>query len=129
MNPLDLKYSEEHEWIRVKSGGVGVVGVTEFATESLGDVVFLDLPELDTELAQFEKLGEIESVKAVSDLYSPISGRVVTRNEEAIANPQLVNDAPFGAGWLIEVAFGNVAELDNLMTAEQYDAFLAAQDQ
>ena len=124
-----MKYSEEHEWIRVKSEGVGVVGITEFATESLGDVVFLDLPELDNELAQFEKLGEIESVKAVSDLYSPISGRVVTRNEEAIANPQLVNDAPFGAGWLIEVAFGDVAELDNLMTAEQYDTFLAAQDQ
>ena len=127
MNLPDLRYSEEHEWMRLEPDGVAVVGITEFAAESLGDVVFLDLPEVDAELTQFEKLGEVESVKAVSDLYSPVSGRVLERNEQAIENPELVNDGPYESGWLLRVALTDPSELDTLMTAEQYEAFLASQ--
>ena len=127
MSPPDLKYSKEHEWTKVQAEGVAVVGITEFAAESLGDVVFLDLPEVGTQLTQFEILGEVESVKAVSELYSPVSGEVLERNEQAIENPQLVNDSPYGSGWLLKVAYGDLTEIDDLMTAEQYDAFVASQ--
>ena len=128
MNPSDLRYSKEHEWVRLESEGVAVIGITEFAAESLGDVVFLELPQTDTELTQFDKMGEVESVKAVSDLYSPVSGRVIERNEKAIENPELVNDRPYESGWLLRVALTDASELDSLMTAEQYDAFLASQE-
>ena len=129
MNPQDLRYSREHEWVRVESEGVAVVGITEFATESLGDVVFLDLPEVGTELSQSQKLGEIESVKAVSDLFAPVGGSVLERNEQAIDNPQLVNDGPYEGGWLLRVSFKDRGELDNLLSADEYDSFLKSQDQ
>ena len=128
MNPPDLKYSEAHEWVRVESGDLVVVGVTEFAAESLGDIVFLELPQAGTELTQSEKLGEIESVKAVSDIYSPISGRVLETNEQAVDNPELVNESPYDSGWLLKVAMSDPAELDKLMTSEQYEAFLTSQE-
>ena len=128
MNPPDLKYSEEHEWVRLESDGVGVIGITEFATESLGDVVFLELPEVDAEIAASEKLGEVESVKAVSDIFSPVSGRVLERNDAAIESPEVVNNGPYESGWLLKVALSDASELDGLMTAEQYEAFLASQD-
>ena len=128
MNPPDLKYSEEHEWVRVESGDIVVVGVTAFAAESLGDVVFLELPQTDSELTQSEKLGEVESVKAVSDIYSPISGRVLETNQQAVDNPELVNESPYDSGWLLKVAISDPAELDKLMTSEQYEAFLASQE-
>ena len=129
MNPPDLRYSKEHEWVRTEADGVGAVGITEFASESLGDVVFLELPEVGSDVRQFEKMGEIESVKAVSDLYSPVSGSVLERNEQAIEKPELVNDDPFGPGWLLKVSLGDGAELDKLMSAEEYESFLASQDQ
>ena len=94
-----LKYSEEHEWVRLESDGTAVVGITDFAAESLGDVVFVELPEVGAELVQFEKMGEIESVKAVSDLYSPVSGTIAERNDSVIDSPELVNDSPFDLGW------------------------------
>ena len=128
MNPPDLKYSDEHEWLRLDSDGTAVVGITEFAAESLGDVVFVDLPEAGAELTQFEKMGEIESVKAVSDLYTPVSGKVVEQNEELIDNPQMVNDGPFESGWMLKVQLSDASEIDKLMTAEQYNAFLASQE-
>ena len=128
MNLPDLKYSTEHEWVRAESDGIVVVGITEFAAESLGDVVFVELPEVGTELSQFEKMGEIESVKAVSDLYSPISGRVVERNEEIIEKPELVNELPYDAGWVVKVEVRDSSELENLLDAEQYQVFLASQD-
>jgi glycine cleavage system H protein len=129
VNPPDLRYSEEHEWLRTEEDGIGVIGITEFAAENLGDVVFLELPEANTKLTQFQKLGEIESVKAVSDLYAPVGGSVVERNELAVDNPQLVNDGPYDSGWLLKLALSDRAEIDKLMTAEQYDAFLASQPQ
>lgn len=128
MNPAELKYSEEHEWVQVESETVVLVGITEFAAESLGDVVYVDLPEVDANVGQFEKMGEIESVKAVSDLYSPVSGKITERNEQVLDNPQLVNDAPFEGGWLIRVLLDDPSQLDKLMSAEQYESFLASQD-
>ena len=128
MNLPSLKYSTEHEWVREEDGGVVVVGITEFAAESLGDVVFVELPEVGAELSQFEKMGEIESVKAVSDLYSPISGRVVERNEQIIDNPELVNEGPYDAGWMVKVAVRDSSELENLLAPEQYQVLLASQE-
>ncbi len=128
MNPADLKYSKEHEWVRIESEGVAIIGITEYATESLGDVVFLDLPDVEAELTQSEKLGEVESVKAVSDIYSPISGRVLERNEQAIEKPEMVNDGPYESGWLLKMTVSNMSDLDSLMTAAEYDSFLSSQE-
>jgi len=127
MNPPDLRYSKEHEWVRREPGNVVVIGITAFAAESLGDVVFLDLPEVGAKVTQFEKLGEIESVKAVSDLFSPVSGSVLERNQAAIEGPELVNESPFGAGWLLRVEVKNASELDKLMSDAEYNSFLASQ--
>ncbi|MBI4298834.1 MAG: glycine cleavage system protein GcvH [Chloroflexi bacterium] len=127
MNPSDLKYSKEHEWVRIEPGGAALIGITAFAAEQLGDVVYLDLPSVGTELKQFGKLGEVESVKAVSEVYAPISGRVIGRNEEAIAHPELVNSEPYGRGWFLRVAVKERGELDNLLSAQEYEEFLAAE--
>ena len=128
MNPPDLKYSEEHEWVRVESGDIVVIGITEFAAESLGDVVFVELPEAGSQISQFEKMGEIESVKAVNDLYSPVTGRISERNEQVIDNPQLVNDSPYETGWMLRVELADSSQLDTLLDAARYEAFLAAQE-
>ena len=122
-----LKYSEEHEWVRVESNGDAVVGITDFAAESLGDVVFVELPEVGAALTQFDKMGEIESVKAVSDLYSPVSGTITARNEDLLDSPELVNDSPYDNGWMLRVTLADAAELDNLMSHTEYQAMLEAQ--
>lgn len=124
MNPPDLKYSKEHEWVRSESDSVVVMGITEFAQDSLGDVVFVEIPDEDAELTQGEKMGEIESVKAVSDLYSPVSGKVIKRNESLIDNPELVNEGPFEQGWMLKVEIKDCSELDNLLSVEDYNSFL-----
>ena len=124
MNPPDLKYSKEHEWVRSESDSVVVMGITEFAQDSLGDVVFVEIPDEDAELTQGEKMGEIESVKAVSDLYSPVSGKVIKRNESLIDNPELVNEGPFEQGWMLKVEIKDASELDNLLSVEDYNSFL-----
>ena len=129
MSPKDLRYSKEHEWLRLESDAIGVVGITQFAAESLGDVVFVELPELGAELTQFEKMGEIESVKAVSDLYVPIGGRVVERNEALVEAPELVNDAPYESGWMLRVSVADSSQVDLLMTSDQYDSYLASQEE
>jgi glycine cleavage system H protein len=127
MNPTDLRYSSEHEWVRLLGDGTAEVGITEFAAESLGDVVYVELPAVGAMLTQFEKMGEIESVKAVSDLYTPVSGTVVEVNEEASDSPEVVNDGPYGAGWLIKVSIEEESQLDKLMSADQYQAFIDSQ--
>ena len=123
MYPDDLKYSKEHEWVRME-GNVAQIGVTVFAQDSLGDVVFIDLPDVGTEVGQFEKFGEIESVKAVSDLFSPIAGTIVDANSAAIDNPETVNTDPYGSGWLIKVEISDPSQLDELMDAETYETKL-----
>ena len=125
MNPTDRKYSKEHEWIKLEDGSRGLVGITQFAQDQLGDVVYLDLPVVGSRLEQFAKFGEVESVKAVSDLYSPISGEIVDVNQDAIDSPETINDDPYGKGWLLRVEIRDASEIDNLLTAEEYEAFLA----
>ncbi len=125
--PENLKYYKEHDWVRLDSDGLAVVGITAFAAESLGDIVFIELPEPGTEIKQFEKFGEIESVKAVSDLYTPISGRIVESNQAATDAPEIVNDSPYESGWLVKIEPGDASEMDNLLSAAEYEAVLAAE--
>lgn len=127
MNPDGLRYSKEHEWARADGGGAATVGVTHFAQDSLGDVVFVELPEAGDEVVQFEKMGEIESVKAVSDLYSPLSGTVIERNDALADSPELVNDSPYEGGWMLRVQMSDSAEMDALMSAAEYSALVESE--
>jgi glycine cleavage system H protein len=119
-SPTDLRYSKEHEWVRV-TGERAIIGITAHAAGELGDVVFVDLPAIGSSLTQFAVFGAIESVKAVSDLFSPISGSVVARNEALSSAPETVNADPYGEGWLLEVQLSNPAELPALLDAAGYD--------
>ena len=118
--PQDLKYTEEHEWIRV-TDDIATVGITDYAQDQLGDVVYVDLPSPGTSLTQFGKLGEIESVKAVSDIYAPLTGEVVESNTDLNNNPEVVNTDPYEKGWLVKVKIANTQELDGLLSAESYE--------
>ena len=120
MYPADLKYSSEHEWARVGNGDVVEVGITHYAQDTLGDVVFVELPEIGSRVDQFDKFGEIESVKAVSDLFSPVSGTVTAVNQELEQSPELANSDPYGDGWIMEVKLDDPSELDELMDSETY---------
>jgi len=126
MYPADLKYSKEHEWIKME-GDKGRVGITQHAQSALGDVVFVELPKVGRRLRQMETFGVVESVKAVSDLYCPASGEVVEANTALETKPELVNKDCYGAGWMIAVKVANPKELDNLMDAKAYEAYLAAE--
>jgi glycine cleavage system H protein len=125
-SPADRKYSKEHEWVLV-DGEAATIGITDFAQDQLGDVVYVDLPEPGATVTQFEKMGEIESVKAVSDLFTPASGEVTEVNQKVVEKPELVNSDPHGDGWLIKVKLGDAAELDKLLTAGEYDEFASGQ--
>jgi glycine cleavage system H protein len=125
MYPNDRKYSKEHEWALLEPDGRVLVGITEFAQEELGDVVYVALPKVGTQLAQFAMMGEIESVKTVSDLFTPVSGEVVELNGLLTDQPELVNEDVYGQGWLIRMAITDKAELDNLLTADEYQAIIA----
>jgi glycine cleavage system H protein len=125
-SPDDRRYSKEHEWVRMH-GDIAVIGITDYAQDQLGDIVYIQLPEDGSTVSQFEEMGEIESVKAVSDLYAPASGEVLRANAELVQKPELVNIHPHGEGWLIELALSDASELDKLMSAEQYDEFIAAE--
>ena len=118
--PQDLKYTEEHEWIRV-TDDIATVGITDYAQDQLGDVVYVDLPSPGTSLTQFGKLGEIESVKAVSDIYAPLTGEVVESNTDLNTNPEVVNTDPYEKGWLVKVKIANTQEIDGLLSAESYE--------
>ena len=123
-SPGDLKYTKEHEWVRV-DGGDGTVGITDYAQDQLGDIVYVDLPGVGTQLTYLEKLGEIESVKAVSELFSPVSGEVVEVNGALTDKPELVNESPYGEGWMLRVRLSDPAELDRLLTAQQYGDYVS----
>jgi glycine cleavage system H protein len=126
MNPEDLKYSEEHEWLALE-GDIAVIGITHFAQDSLGDVVFIELPEVGSDVSQFEKMGEIESVKAVSDLYSPVGGKVIEVNDSLADSPELVNDSPYGDGWMLKVELADSSEIERLMSASEYDTLIESE--
>ncbi len=127
MEPQDLRYHKEHEWIRVE-GNKATLGISNFAQDALGDVVFIDLPDVGTNLAAEAELGEVESTKATSTIYSPVTGLVVQINQELEEHPELLNQDPYGRGWIAVLELSNPAEVDALMTAEQYDAFLTSQE-
>jgi glycine cleavage system H protein len=129
MNPKEYKYTQEHEWICPESGSAGKIGLTKYAENQLGDIVFLDLPAPGTKVQQFEKMGEIESVKAVTDLFSPASGKVVEINTEAVDKPELVNEDPYGVGWLVKLELSKPAELDALMSSDAYDKYVESLSQ
>ncbi|MED4225377.1 glycine cleavage system protein GcvH [Neobacillus cucumis] len=121
--PKDLRYSEEHEWVKVEGEKVRV-GITKFAQHELGDIVFVELPEVGAEVTANEPFGSVESVKTVSELYAPISGKVVEINEELSDSPEFVNESPYEKAWMIVIEPSNLSEVDNLMTAEQYDEMI-----
>ena len=123
-SPAELRYSKDHEWVRVQ-GDRAVIGITAHAANELGDVVFVDLPLVGASLKQFTVFGAVESVKAVSDLFSPISGRVLARNEALSAAPESINADPYGSGWLLEIQLGDPAELNQLLDAAGYDQLTA----
>ncbi|MEI7554391.1 glycine cleavage system protein GcvH [Candidatus Chlorohelix sp.] len=121
--PENLKYSKEHEWVKVE-GDVAIVGITEFAQDELGDIVYVDAPDVGKQLSQNQTFGVIESVKTVSDLYSPLSGEVIEVNAAVVDTPELVNKDPHGEGWLIKLKASNLAELNNLMDSVAYRALI-----
>ncbi len=123
MNPRDCKYSKEHEWVRLE-GGLATVGITDYAQDQLGDIVYVELPPLGEILTQFEPFGVVESVKAASDLYAPLSGEVVEVNEELSDHPEFVNEDPYGKGWMIKVEPSDEVELDQLISVEEYEEYL-----
>ncbi len=124
MYPADLKYDKEHEWVRVE-GDAAYVGISEFAQDQLGEVVYVDLPSVGDELVAGETFGEIESVKSVSELYAPVSGAVVEVNDDLGRSPETINSDPYGTGWMVKVTLSDASQLDELMSAEDYESFVA----
>jgi len=124
MYPDDFKYTREHEWVKVE-GDVGVVGITFYAQQALGDIVYVDLPKVGTRVEQGKPLGSVESVKAVSDIYAPVSGEVIEVNEALVEKPELLNRDPHGAAWLAKIRLNSPEELNNLLDSAQYQALVA----
>ena len=124
MYPDDLKYAHDHEWAR-SEGDRATIGITDYAQEQLSDVVYVDLPPVGTAVTGGEPFGEVESIKSLSDLYSPVSGRIVGRNDVLDNRPELINSDPWGQGWLIVVEMSDPGELDQLMDAEAYSEMVA----
>ena len=125
MVPTDLRYTKDHEWVRV-DGDEATIGITEYAAGQLGDIVFVELPDAGRTLEQFATFGVVESVKAVSDLFAPVSGEVVTTNEALTGSPELVNADPHGGGWMIRIKLAKPEEVDDLLDAAAYDELIAA---
>ena len=118
--PAELKYSKEHEWLRIDDTGLAVIGVTDHAQELLGDMVYVELPEIGDSVSIGDETGVVESVKAASDIYSPISGEIVEINEELADAPENVNNEPYDSGWLYKISISDEADLDDLLTADEY---------
>lgn len=119
--PQNLKYTEEHEWIRVE-GNIATIGITDYAQGELGDIVYVEVETVDETIAKDEVFGSVEAVKTVSDLYMPVSGKIIEFNESLEETPETVNEDPYGDGWMIKVEMSDVSELDTLMDAEAYGA-------
>ena len=124
MSQNEIRYSKEHEWVKSTEEGLVLIGVTNFAQEQMGDVVYVEIDDVGTSCDQFAKVGEIESVKAVSDLYTPIGGEIVEINQELINNPELVNNDPLNQGWMLKIKVLDIQEIDNLMTEEEYNKYI-----
>jgi glycine cleavage system H protein len=126
VNPKGLKYHREHDWVRI-DGDTAVFGITDYAQETLGDVVFIELPEVGTEVTAGTPYAEVESVKAVSDVYAPMSGEVVEVNEDAVDAPEMVNQSPYEDGWLVKVKLTDPTEANDLLSVEEYEQLLSAE--
>jgi glycine cleavage system H protein len=124
MVPQDLRYTKEHEWVRVE-GDLATVGITDYAAEQLGDIVFVELPELGRAVTQFAAVGVIESVKAVSDLFAPVGGEVVESNAELSDKPELLNGDPYGKGWMLRIKLDDQGQVDRLLEPAAYEALTA----
>jgi glycine cleavage system H protein len=124
--PEDLHYSKDHEWVRV-DGDQAIIGITDYAQNSLGDVVYVELPKVDEEFAANESFGSVESVKAVSEVFTPVAGVVAKINESLADEPEKVNSDPYGEGWMIRVKMANSGEVDSLLTAAEYEDFTKAE--
>lgn len=127
MNPTNLRYHEEHEWIRVE-GKQATLGISHFAQDALGDIVFIDMPKPGANVTAGQQLGEIESTKTTSALYTPVSGTIVKINAELKDHPEVVNTDPYGKGWIAVIELSDPAQVEKLMTASQYEKFLASQN-
>jgi glycine cleavage system H protein len=123
MTPEDSRYAKSHEYVHIE-GDTGTIGITDYAQKELGDVVFVELPQVGTQLEQGDELGSIESVKAVSELFAPVSGEVVEVNEALSVKPELVNTDPYGDGWMVKVRVSTPEEADELMDAEEYEEYI-----
>lgn len=123
MNPDELRYHKEHTWVKV-SGKKATIGITDYAQESLGDIVYIDLPEVDTELEANTEFGEIESTKTTSPLIAPISGRIIEVNEELSESPEIINEDPYGKGWIAIVEIADKSEIDDLMDSSEYAKYV-----
>jgi len=123
--PSDLRYTRDHEWVRV-DGDEATVGITAYAADQLGDIVFVELPDAGRDLEEAKPFGVVESVKAVSDLFAPISGAVTSTNDALASEPELVNRDPYGAGWMVRMTVADPAQLDDLLDGEGYDELVAA---
>ena len=124
MVPTDLRYTKDHEWVRT-DGDEATIGITKYAADQLGDIVFVELPANGTSLDQFSTFGVVESVKAVSDLFAPVSGEVTAANEELTGKPEVVNSDPYGDGWMLRIRLANPSEVDDLLDATACDALIA----
>ena len=122
--PEDLKYSKEHEWVLVE-GSVATVGITDYAQDQLGDIVFVELPAVGDKTSKEDAFGVVESVKAVSDIYAPVSGKVVEVHDDLPENPEMLNEDPYGDGWIIKIEMNDLEEIQDLMTAAEYEEYVA----
>lgn len=120
--PRDLRYTKSHEWVRIE-GDLVTMGLTDYAQGELGDITYLELPDVGDEVTQAEPLGVVESVKAASDIYAPVSGEVIERNEEVIGAPEIVNQSPYEAAWLVRIKMSDTSTVDGLMDPDEYDTF------
>ena len=127
MNPEDLHYTQSHEWVRIDNG-IGTLGITDHAQKELGEIVYLELPEVGHVYNADEEFGTVESVKAVSELYTPLSGEVVEVNKSAVAEPGIVNDDPYGDGWLIKLKLSSDEEVKGLMSEEEYAEYVKSEE-
>jgi glycine cleavage system H protein len=123
MYPTNFRYTKEHEWVRVE-GDVGVMGITDHAQKELGDIVYVDMPKAGSPVEKGKTLGSVESVKAVSDIYAPVSGEIIEINEALATAPEKINEDPHGAAWLVKIRLSNPAEIEQLLTADDYQKYL-----
>jgi glycine cleavage system H protein len=124
--PDELKYTAEHEWVRIEDDGLVTCGITDYAQEALGDIVFITLPEPGAAVASGDTVGEVESTKSVSDVYAPVTGTVVTRNDALEATPEIVNSDPYGEGWMLKIQLDRTEEVDDLLDAARYADHVAS---